>query len=163
MNIKLVLREILVWLFSIGIAAIVWYPIYSKIPYNHLVLGMFSIVIMIQFFRWFVFYDQVLLFKRNYYKLASILVAFAIGAVVWSKGQEILLVAENQTIEDIVPLGTKKIELGMEATYNLFAYLRNLLVFCNAGTPGLAFMFILKIIYKTIGLGNQKVKTYLGK
>jgi hypothetical protein len=163
MNLRLIGRECFAWIFSVIIAALIWYPIFSKIPYIHLGLGMFAIVSMIQFFRWFVFYDQVIFFKRNYYKLASILIAFAIGAVVWSKGQEVLLIAENQAIEDIVPLGTKKIELGMEATYQLFAYLRNLLVFCNAGTPGLAFMFILKIIYKTIGLGSQKVKTYLGK
>lgn len=163
MSSKLIIRECLIWLASLVIAIVIWYPITGKIPYDHLALGLFAIVMMIQFFRWFVFYEQVILFHKKYYILASILFSFAIGVVVWSKGQAVLLTAENQSIEDIVPLGTKKIELGLEASYNLFRYLRNLLVLCNFGTPGLAFMLILKIVYKTIGMGNYKVKSFVGK
>lgn len=163
MSSKLIIKECLVWLISIAIALVIWYPITGKIAYNHLPLGVFAIVMMIQFFRWFVFYESVLLFQKKYYILATILVSFTIGVVVWSKGQAVLLIAENQAIEDIIPVGAKKIELGMEASYNLFRYLRNLLVFCNFGTPGLAFMLILKIVYKTIGMGNSRVKTYMGR
>lgn len=165
MSLKLIIRELAVWIVSIGIAYVIWYPIFSKISFLHQFFGIFSIVMMIQFFRWFVFYDQVIIFKRGYHKAFFILIIFAIGAITWSKGQEILLIAENQALEDIAKTSVEKlkVELSMQESYNLFAYLRNLLVLCNFGTPGLAFMLILKIIYKTIGMGNQRVKSYLGK
>lgn len=156
-------REVIIWIISFIVGAIVWSPIFLKIPYAHTALGIFSIVIMIQFFRWFVFYDNVIFFRTKIGILLSIFISFAIGAIVWSKGQEIMLIAENQVIEDIMILHAPKVSLGLEETYKLFEYLRNLLAFCNFGTPVLAFMMILKIIYKTIGMGSKKVKTYLGK
>lgn len=160
---KIIFREVIIWLISIFIAAIIWYPVYTTIPYAHLLHGFIAIVFMIQFFRWFVFYDHVILFKKNYGKLLSIFISFAIGAIVWSKGQEILLIAENQILEDLMYKGRSDINLGLEESYNFFVYLRNILILCNLGTPGLAFMLILKIVYKTIGMGSNKVKTYLGK
>ena len=160
---KYIIKELSIWMISALIALIAWYPIFSRIDYKYLLLGVSAITMIIQFFRWFVFYDHVILFQRKRYILLSIFSFFAIGSIVWSQGQEVMLIAENQIIEDLIYPSGKKVTLGLEETYKMFEYLRNLLVFCNFVTPGLAMILIFKIIYKTIGMGSQKVKSYIEK
>ena len=153
---KQILRELSIWLESVFIAWLVWYPVHSVISYRYLPLGMISFVLLIQFARWFVLYDAVLLFKHSYFKVFVVCALFFISFVIWSEGQKIVALVENMELRDIMPDNATPVFLKFEQTYNLFIYLRNLLVVSNYGTPGVALMLALKIIYTTLGMGKKK-------
>lgn len=153
---KEIIREIFIWLASVFIAWLIWYPVHSIIPYRFLPLGMISFVLLIQFARWFVLYDEVILFKQSYFKVFVVCALFFVSFVVWSEGQKIVSLVENMELRDIMPDNATPVFLKFEQTYNLFIYLRNLLVISNYGTPGVALMLMLKIIYKTLGMGKKK-------
>ena len=153
---KQILRELSIWLVSVFIAWLVWYPVHSVISYRYLPLGMISFVLLIQFARWFVLYDAVLLFKHSYFKVFVVCALFFISFVIWSEGQKIVALVENMELRDIMPDNATPVFLKFEQTYNLFIYLRNLLVVSNYGTPGVALMLALKIIYTTLGMGKKK-------
>ena len=152
---KTVIKEVLVWLISILIAAIVWAPIFLQLPYKYLPLGITTVVLIIQFCRWFVSYDRVVLFQHKYLKLLLICLLFLGAFVIWAEGQKILLVTENMEIKDIIADGKKVVSLSSQGTYQLFRYLKNLLIFSNYGAAGLAFVLILKIIYKSLGIDKR--------
>lgn len=154
---KQIIREIFIWLVSVFIAWLIWYPVHSIIPYRFLPLGMISFVLLIQFARWFVLYDAVILFKHSNFKVFVACALFFVSFVVWSEGQKIVSLVENMELRDIMPDNATPVFLKYEQTYNLFIYLRNLLVISNYGTPGVALMLLLKIIYKTLGMGKKKV------
>ncbi len=153
---KQILRELSIWLVSVFIAWLVWYPVHSVISYRYLPLGMISFVLLIQFARWFVLYDAVLFFKYSYFKVFVVCALFFISFVIWSEGQKIVALVENMELRDIMPDNATPVFLKFEQTYNLFIYLRNLLVVSNYGTPGVALMLALKIIYTTLGMGKKK-------
>ena len=153
---KQILRELFIWLVSVFIAWLVWYPVHSVISYRYLPLGMISFVLLIQFARWFVLYDAVLFFKYSYFKVFVVCALFFISFVIWSEGQKIVALVENMELRDIMPDNATPVFLKFEQTYNLFIYLRNLLVVSNYGTPGVALMLALKIIYTTLGMGKKK-------
>ena len=153
---KQILRELFIWLVSVFIAWLVWYPVHSVISYRYLPLGMISFVLLIQFARWFVLYDAVLLFKHSYFKVFVVCALFFISFVIWSEGQKIVALVENMELRDIMPDNATPVFLKFEQTYNLFIYLRNLLVVSNYGTPGVALLLALKIIYTTLGMGKKK-------
>ena len=153
---KQILRELSIWLVSVFIAWLVWYPVHSVISYRYLPLGMISFVLLIQFARWFVLYDAVLFFKYSYFKVFVVCALFFISFVIWSEGQKIVALVENMELRDIMPDNATPVFLKFEQTYNLFIYLRNLLVVSNYGTPGVALLLALKIIYTTLGMGKKK-------
>ena len=153
---KQILRELSIWLVSVFIAWLVWYPVHSVISYRYLPLGMISFVLLIQFARWFVLYDAVLFFKYSYFKGFVVCALFFISFVIWSEGQKIVALVENMELRDIMPDNATPVFLKFEQTYNLFIYLRNLLVVSNYGTPGVALLLALKIIYTTLGMGKKK-------
>ena len=153
---KQILRELSIWLVSVFIAWLVWYPVHSVISYRYLPLGMISFVLLIQFARWFVLYDAVLFFKYSYFKVFVVCALFFISFFIWSEGQKIVALVENMELRDIMPDNATPVFLKFEQTYNLFIYLRNLLVVSNYGTPGVALMLALKIIYTTLGMGKKK-------
>ena len=153
---KQILRELSIWLVSVFIAWLVWYTVHRVISYRYLPLGMISFVLLIQFARWFVLYDAVLFFKYSYFKVFVVCALFFISFVIWSEGQKIVALVENMELRDIMPDNATPVFLKFEQTYNLFIYLRNLLVVSNYGTPGVALMLALKIIYTTLGMGKKK-------
>ncbi|MBL7789417.1 MAG: hypothetical protein JNL75_06235 [Chitinophagales bacterium] len=155
--IKQILREIVIWSVTILIAWLIWFPIHNVIPYRFLPLGLISFTLLMQFARWFVFYDAVVLFKNPYWRVAFACGLFFVGFVIWSEGQKIVALAENMELRDIMPDQATPVFLKYEQMYNLFMYLRNLLVISNYGTPGVAVMLLLKIIYKSLGMGQKKV------
>ena len=153
---KQIIREVFIWLVSIFIAWLIWYPIHSVIPFRFLPLGMISFVLLIQFARWFVLYDAVIFFKHSYFKVFFVCGLFFISFIIWSEGQNIVALVENMELRDIMPDNATPVFLKYEETYNLFIYLRNLLVICNYVTPGVAFMLMVKIVYRTLGMGKRK-------
>lgn len=153
---KLIIREIVVWLVSVLIAWVVWYPIHHVIPFRFLPLGMFSFVLLIHLARWFVFYDQVIIFKPTYLRLFILCALFLVGFVIWSEGQKIVALVENMELKDIMPENATPVFLSYEEMYNLFSYLRNLLIVSNFGTPGVAALLMLKIMYRSLGMGKRK-------
>lgn len=154
------IRELLIWLLSIGIAFVLWYPIYSKVSYFRLTNGIIQMVLIIQLFRWFVFYDEVELFKRGWMKGIFILGIFTLTAILYIEGLDSLRIFENQSLEDI---GKVRHKLNLQEIYDLFGYLKQLTLICSLGLLGATGMIILKILYRTIGYENVKVKKYLGR
>lgn len=161
MNLVPILREILIWLVSILIAYIVWYPVSSVISYRDLPYGILGIVLIIQFARWFVFYEKVILFQRNSFKLLSIGLFPILGFILWSVSQSSISISENMELQDLARSHTSIPKLGFQETYDFFNYLRNLLILTGLGTPMMAMMVLLKILYRTIGMGSSKVKSFI--
>jgi hypothetical protein len=153
---KSIIREFFIWGVTILIAWIIWYPVHSIISYRFLPLGMLSFILLIQLVRWFVFYDQVLLFQNSNLRLFILCALFLAGFIIWSEGQKIVALVENMELRDLMPENATPVFLKYEDTYHFFIYLRNLLVVSNYGTPGVAIMLMLKIVYKTLGMGNRK-------
>jgi hypothetical protein len=153
-------REIIIWLVSFGIAMALWYPIFFKVTYFRLYNGVFQVVLIIQLCRWYIFYDQVILFRRGWMKAAFVIGAFTLTAILYIEGLDSLRVFENQSLQDI---GVVKKKLNLEEIYNLFLYLKQMTLICMLGMLGSTAMIILKLIYRTLGYGNVKVRKYLGK
>jgi len=154
--IKQIFREIAIWILSLVIAWVIWYPVYSIISYKFIALGLTSFVLLIQLARWFIFYDKVQLFQNTYIKVIVICSLSFISFVIWSEGQKIVALVEEMDIKHIVSENTTPVFLTFEQTYNLFIYLRNLLVVSNFGTPCIAILLILKIVYKTLGMDKKR-------
>lgn len=154
------LREFLIWMVSIGIALVLWYPIFTKVSYFRLGNGVLQIVLIIQLFRWFVFYEDVVILKRGWMKAIFILVLFTTTAILYIEGLDSIRLFENQSLADVGKVNGK---LGMQEVYDLFAYLKQLTLICSLGLLGATAMMILKIFYRTLGYGNPKVRKFLGK
>lgn len=155
-------REFLIWLISIFIAIALWYPVFSKIPYTHTYQGILQIVLIIQVFRWFVFYDDVIILRRGWMKALFILVGATAIWIWYAQSLDMLRIFDDQELSEIVK-HTRYKSLGMEDIYNLLAYLKTLTMFCAFGLLGTMGMMILKIIARTLGFGSKKMKTYLDK
>lgn len=156
-----VLIELIIWIVSISIALILWSPIFTQIPYKYLPLGVVAIVTILQFARWYIQYDYVVLFQKKYLKLICIAFIPFLSFVIWSEGQKIIALSENMDIVDIVSANTSYKAMSLDETYQLFSYLKHLLILCNFGTPALGLMLLLKIIYKTMGMGSERVRKFV--
>ncbi len=157
-----IIKEILVWIITILIAIVLWYPVFSKVPYVDTYIGIFQIVLFLNLFRWFVFYPEIIFFKKGWYKLLFILVLGVMIFIFYAKGLNSLRIFENQNLEDITKTG-KVFKMSMQEEYDFFQYLRGLTLFCTFATLGAGIGLILKIVYKTIGYGSDKVRKYIGK
>lgn len=135
---------------SLCIACVIWYPVYNVIDYKFLPLGLLSFIAIIQYARWFVFFESVFFFKTSYSKVIFVCFLLVSSFIIWSEGQKIVALIENMEVKDIVPEFTTPVFLTYEENYNLFSYLQNLLVISNYGTPGIAFVLCAKIFYRTL-------------
>jgi hypothetical protein len=79
-----------------------------------------------------------------------------VGFVIWSEGQKIVALVENMELKDIMPENATPVFLSFEEMYDLFSYLQNLLIISNFGTPGAAALLMLKIMYRSLGMGKRK-------
>lgn len=102
------------------------------------------------------FYDQVIIFKPTYLRLFILCALFLVGFIIWSEGQKIVALVENMELKDIMPENATPVFLSFEEMYDLFSYLRNLLIISNFGTPGVAALLMLKIMYRSLGMGRRK-------
>jgi len=153
-------REFLFWLVSILIATVLWFPVYSRIPFIHTYWGIIQMILVLQMFRWYIFYNQNIIFKKSWLKAAFIFGSIILTWYWYSDGMTILRLIDEQNMSAIVTHNNYK-PLGLVEIYNLLNYIRNLTmigVFCLFG---LMIMLNLKIIYMTVGFGSEKVRRYI--
>lgn len=155
-------KELLIWIISALISIALWYPVFSKINYLYTISGILQLVIVIQLFRWFVFYDNVILFRKGWMKILFILISFTYTAIHYAMALDVIRIFDDQSLPEICT-NWKEAHLGLQETYDLFEYLRHMTMVCMFGLLATTAMIILKIIYRTIGYGNQKVRAFIGR
>jgi hypothetical protein len=155
-------REFLFWLVSILIATVLWFPVYSRIPFINTYWGIVQMTLVLQMFRWYIFYNQNIIFKKSWLKAAFILGSIILTWYWYSDGMTILRLIDEQNVSAIVSHTHFK-PLSLSEVYHLLNYVRNLIMISVFCLFGLMIMLNLKIIYMTVGYGSEKVRRYIRK
>jgi len=159
-----ILRELLILIISIVISAMVLYPVTQKIAYQFYFTNFFGIFLAIQYFRWIVFYNHNVLFKKNpWIRLVSIMIFFSISFYLFTKNQDLTNILENQEVKDIAEHTKKTIILTYQEQYDLFKYIRQITIFSGFTCFGLCVILLLRIAADFLGYQSDKMKRYLAK
>lgn len=157
-----IFKEISVWIFSFLFGLSILYPIFSQIEYRFFIFHFTLIILFIQFFRWTIFFEDVILFKNSWVKFISIIVLLVFAFVSIVKIQDIILLFENQDLADIA-INHKSVsnKMTLPEIYHLYQYLSKIWVAFGYTTAALSVILAIRILAGYIGFSIQKTNKYL--
>jgi hypothetical protein len=157
-----IFKEIFVWIFSFIFGLSILYPVFYQIEYRFFIFHFVLIVLFIQFFRWTIFFEDVILFKNSWVKFFSIITLLIFAFVSIVKIQDIILLFENQDLVDIA-INHKAIsnKMTLPEIYHLYQYLSKIWVAFGYTTAALSVILAIRILAGYIGFSFQKTSKYL--
>lgn len=127
-----VIRELLWWLFTVVTCIIIMYPIMESIYYRYMFVNVLFIVVLITYFRYIIFYKDILLFQNKWLRLAVFLFNFHLFIVILSKVQLFSLLLDTFSLDEFA-LNYKE-SLGLVEQSNLIKYIHRQAIFTSVGS-----------------------------
>lgn len=127
-----IIRELLWWTFSIIVAYIILHPILDVLYYKYLLTNLLFILLFITYFRYIIFFKEILLFRNKWVRIAIFLLNIHLFIVVLANLQLLTVLLDTFSLDEFA--SGYKIELSQMEQARIWKYMYREIVATAVGS-----------------------------